>query len=254
MISIFEKYGHRYDSSNLFNRFLEFVIVGFDQTFSPVEKPFSQEEGQACLELFRAWVEIMNEELDHREWYDALGEIYMTYVSGTGKKKSNGQYFTPMYICDFMTKILDPGEHVGESVLDNACGSGRMLLATHAVNPDNYCCAQDIDRMCCMMAVCNFIIHGINGEVVWGNSLDPSDYREGWRTNELLNVIGVPCVRKLDMMESKIYRNGLDMLKKHKESQSEKSSSVPNPADNGKQESQQLNLFYFDDNDEAVIE
>lgn len=251
MISVFEKYRYQYEASHLFNRFLEYVIIGFDQTFSPIEKPFGEEEGQACNELFNAWIMVMNDELKSKEWYDVLGELYMTYISSSGKKQANGQFFTPMHICDFMTKIVAPGEHTSESVLDNACGSGRMLLAAHIENPRNYCCGQDLDRMCCLMAVCNFIIHGVNGEVVWGNSLDPSDYRYGWRVNEMLNVIGVPCVRKMDMMESKIYRNGLTLLQEHdKYPKNDESSEIFQNKDICT--SKQPNLFYFDDENEII--
>lgn len=251
MISVFEKYRYRYDVSHLFIRFLEYVVVGFDQTFSPIEKPFDKEEGQACHELFNAWIMVMNDELKSKEWYDALGELYMTYISSSGKKQSNGQFFTPMHLCDFMTKIVDPGEHTGESVLDCACGSGRMLLAAHVVHPGNYCCAQDLDRMCCLMTVCNFIIHGVNGEVVWGNSLDPTDYRDGWRTNEMLNVIGVPCVRRMDMMESKTYRSGLALLQKRQKTDNNEESSTTTQND-VQIDTQQPNLFYFDDEDEII--
>jgi type I restriction enzyme M protein len=236
MINVFEKYKYRHDVTRIFEMFLEFVITGFDQTFSPIEKPLSQEDGQMCIELMNAWILTMNEKLKSKEWYDALGEIYMEYISGGKKKQSTGQFFTPMYICDFMTKIVNPGEKSGESVMDNACGSGRMLLASHSQNLGNYCCAQDMDRICCLMTVCNFIIHGVNGEVVWGNSLDPSDYRDGWKTNELLNVIGVPCVRKMDMMESRTYRSGLLMLQ-------QKSGQEELPENKPTNTSPQLSLF-----------
>lgn len=67
MISVFEKYRYKYEPANLFTRFMEYVITGFDQTFSPVEKPFNQEEGQACHELMSAWILVMNDELKRRE-------------------------------------------------------------------------------------------------------------------------------------------------------------------------------------------
>lgn len=246
MIAVFEKHAYRYDPSSLFTHFLEFVITGFDQTFKPIEKPLSKEEGQACMELLNAWVLTMNDELKHREWFDALGELYMNYISSKGKKSSNGQFFTPMHICDFMTAIVDPTE--GNSVMDNACGSGRMLLAAHVKSPMLYCCAQDIDYMCCLMTVCNFIIHGVNGEVVWGDGLNPTDYRQGWRTNELLNVIGVPCVRSMDMMESRTYLSGIRMLVDRVESKPTNAESE-DPRIETPKVAQQLSLFDFDDFD-----
>ncbi len=36
-----------------------------------------------------------------------------------------------------------------------------------------------------LMTVCNFIIHGVRGEVVCGNSLDPTDYREDGKSMKL---------------------------------------------------------------------
>lgn len=251
MISIIERHQHRYDAQELFTRFLEYVIVGFDHTFSPIEKPFDKNEVPILQELFNAWILAMNDALNQHDWYDILGEMYMTYISGKGKKQCTGQFFTPMSVCDLMARIIDHGEHTGESVLDNACGSGRMLLATNSVHSGNYCCAQDMDRLCCLMTVCNFIIHGINGEVVWGNSLDPSDYCEGWRTNEMLNVIGIPCCRKMDMMESKIFRRNLRYLSDRKENNNDDGSTVLQEKA-VVQTSPQLNLFYFDDDNEAI--
>lgn len=250
MVRVFEKYRHKYDAISLFERFLEFVCVGFDITFSPVQRPFSKEEGQACTEMLNAWILTMNEVLKTKKWYDLLGEVYMSYIAGTMKKHWTGQYFTPMHICDFMAQITDPGEKGGESVMDCACGSGRMLLAANSVHPGNYCCAQDLDRVCCLMTVCNFIIHGINGEVVCGDSLDPSDYRGGWRTNEVLNITGVPSVRKMEMMESRTYRGGLSMLEKPKE-EMVKSESAPvatkRPINNTKKKQEPIQYSLFDD-------
>lgn len=224
--TVFEKYRHKYEPYALFERFLEFVIVGFDQTFSKIGRPFDENEGTACMELFGEWTQIMNDQLKHREWYDLLGEVYMNYLSGTMKKHWTGQYFTPMHMCDMMAQIADPGEVVGERIMDCACGSGRMLLAAHILHLGNYCYAQDLDRVCCLMTVCNFIIHGVKGEVVWGDCLNQVDYRGGWKTNELLGIIGVPCVRTMDKMESMSYRNGLLMLAKMDAEDTNKSKST----------------------------
>lgn len=66
------------------------------------------------------------------------------------------------------------------------------------------------------MTVCNFIIHGVRGEVVCGNSLDPTDYREGWKINETLNLIGIPSARAMTKEESFSYRSGMAMMKEIK--------------------------------------
>lgn len=216
MIQVFEKYRHKFEPYRLFERFMEFVINGFDVMLSAIEKPFSKEESEACMELLNAWIMSMNEALKHKEWYDLLGEIYMNYLASTMKKQWTGQFFTPMHISDLMAKITGPGEVVGERIMNCACGSGRMLLAAHVLHPGNYCCAQDLDRICCLMTVCNFIIHGVNGEVICGDSLNPADYRDGWRTNELLNVIGMPTVRKMSKEESSTYIGSLSTMSESK--------------------------------------
>lgn len=153
LIAVFEKYRHKIEPYTLFERFMEYVIAGFDVTFSKLDRPFTLDESTACMELFSAWVTTMNEVLKTKEWYDILGDVYMSYLSGTMKKQWTGQFFTPKHICDFMAQITDPGENGGESIMDCCCGSGRMLLASHVLHPGNYCCAQDMDRICCLMTV-----------------------------------------------------------------------------------------------------
>lgn len=213
MIAVFEKYRNRFEPYSLFERFMEFMIAGFDITFTTLDRPFSKEEQVTCMELLNVWVTTMNEVLKTKEWYDILGEVYMNYLSCTMKKQWTGQFFTPIHICDLMAQIADPGENGRESIMDCCCGSGRMLLASHIIHPGNYCYAQDLNRICCLMTVCNFLIHGVRGEVVCGNSLDPTDYRDGWKVNETLNILGVPGVRKMDKMECAIYRSGIEMVK-----------------------------------------
>lgn len=240
---VFDKWGHKYDPYSLFERFLEFVILGFDHTGTQIKRPFDKEESMACMDVFNEWIQIMNDELKTREWFDLLGETYMIYISGKMKKHWTGQYFTPMNITDFMAKIVDAGENSGERILDNACGSGRMLLAAHANHPINYCCAQDLDRICCLMTVCNFIIHGVNGEVIWGDGLNSTDCREGWRTNELLGVTGIPSVRPMEAFESITFRNGLSLL----ERQEKAVTSMPNQVEQKQKPSLATQLSLFDE-------
>lgn len=213
LIAVFEKYRARLDPYTLFERFMEYVLVGFDISFSPIDRPFKDEEAKACAELFSAWVMTMNEVLKSKEWYDILGDVYMNYLSSTMKKHWTGQYFTPMHICELMAQIIYSGKNDGECVMENACGSGRMLLAAHVKHPGSYCCARDLDRTCCLMTACNFVIHGVRGEVVWGDGLDPTDFKGGWKINETLNMIGIPSARAMKKEESFSYRSGMDMMK-----------------------------------------
>lgn len=209
--------GYYSDRSSVFQRFLEYVIAGFDASCAKLEHPYNSKDGALCMALFQEWVMIMRDNVSEGGWYDLLGEWYMTGIASNGKKSWTGQFFTPPHICDFMAGVLDPGEYEGEKVMDNACGSGRMLLASHARHPRNYCCAQDLDRLCCLMTVCNFLIHGVNGEVVWGDGLDPADYREGWRVNSQLGITGIPTVLPMDKSQSVIYQTNLIRASQPKE-------------------------------------
>ena len=219
---VLEREGCRFDRATIFERFLEFIVDGFDISGRKLERPFTKEESEICFRLMQEWLSIMQERTRSREWYDILGEVYMSVIAGSGKKSATGQFFTPMHICEFMSKITDPGENGGESVMDGCCGSGRMLLAAHASHPGNYCCGLDLDRLCCLMAVCNFLVHGINGEVVWGNSLDPTDYREGWRINEMLNLTGIPTVARMERHDARIHRSGIISMAGQPEGKAEK--------------------------------
>ena len=88
---------------------------------------------------------------------------------------------------------------------DPTCGSGRLLLAYHAHNPGNYLVGEDISRTCCMMTVCNMLMHGCVGEVIHHDSLVPDSFLDGWYVNPFLTRTGIPCIRKMSEAD---YRTG----------------------------------------------
>ncbi len=206
-------YSHGKSITDVFDDFLQYIIYGFDCTFKKVDNwPYTHEQTKIFGDMFAEWVQIMSVMLNKRGWYDAFGDIYMELVSGKMRQQGNGQFFTPHTICDFMAKVtIDEGKHAGR-ISDCACGSGRCLLAANAISPGNYYVAQDVDRTCCLMTVCNFIIHGMVGEVIWGDALDPTNFHGGWKTNELLNTAGLPCVRAIEKHESQGYVNAMSAL------------------------------------------
>ena len=77
------------------------------------------------------------------------------------------------------------------------CGSGRLLLAYHVRNLGNYLVAEDISRTCCLMTVCNMLMHGCVGEVIQHDSLLPEDFKDGWFVNPVLTTTGIPTIRKM---------------------------------------------------------
>lgn len=111
-----------------------------------------------------------------------------------------------------MTDVCTPKEEVvrGKRISDPTCGSGRNLLAFHVKHLGNYMVGEDIDRTCAMMTVCNFILHGVQGEVVWHNTLIHDDYYGGWKVNEHLNsplskYFGIPHCRPMEREESVLF-------------------------------------------------
>lgn len=201
-------YKCRAEISTIFDDFLVYVIHGF----SPGEKnlenwKYGKEEAAMFYQMYVKWIQIMNVQVDALGWYDVLGELYMSCIAGNARKNSNGQFFTPCHICDFMAEVCDSPGKTGDICSDPACGSGRNLLAWHVKHLSTYLCAEDVDRTCCLMTVCNFIIHGCVGEVIWHDSLRPETFYDGWKVNEALAVTGLPTVRRIAKEESVVWQN-----------------------------------------------
>lgn len=181
-------YNNGYDISQVFNDFLTYIIHYFTPNAKPLDSwKYNKEQTAVFWDMFCEWIKVMEKQLIHNEWYDAFGDLYMSCVANKMKQQGTGQFFTPAEICDLMAEITISEKVTGKYVNDPACGSGRTLLAWHVRNIGNYLCAEDIDRTCCLMTVCNFIIHGCVGEVICHDSLDPSSFYAGWKINERLN-------------------------------------------------------------------
>ncbi len=214
--SVFEKLSYyKHDPAEVLDTFLEWVMWGFcpDNSLDwNSGKRFSENERPIFGELFQQWALLMNAKVrGEKEWFDMFGTYYEAYVAGKSRRNCKGQFFTPKHVCDFKAKIVGAGDgETGLNVSDPCCGSGRFLLAFHAHAPGNYLLAEDIDRTCCLMTVCNFIIHGAVGEVVHHDSLRPNSWFNGWIVNEHLNNplhphFGIPHVRKLEQENSLIH-------------------------------------------------
>lgn len=196
------------DVSQIFDDFLRYIIHGF----SPGEKPledwkYKKEQTVVFYHMYAEWTQIVSRKVNVLGWYDAFGELYMSCIAGNTRKKSNGQFFVPNYISDFMTMLCGVQDESADICSEPACGSGRNLLAWHVKHLGSYLCAEDIDRTCCMMTVCNLLIHGGVGEVIWHDSLDPESFYDGWKVNEVLTNSGLPTVRRITKEESVVWQS-----------------------------------------------
>ena len=193
------RYG--FDEMRIFDDLLIYIIHGFSPEAPPLKSwNYTREQTQWFYNMYCAWVAIMNENIHGKEWFDAFGDIYMSIVSASGRKY-NGQFFTPIDICSLMTQIATRDKHKRGRIGDPTCGSGRLLLAYHAISGGNYLVGEDINYSCCMMTVCNFLIHGCVGEVICHNSLLPDSFTAGWYVNPSLNLTGIPTIRTMSREE-----------------------------------------------------
>ncbi|GAB3915391.1 N-6 DNA methylase [Mucilaginibacter boryungensis] len=104
---------------------------------------------------------------------DPLGELYMHAIS----KGHMGQYFTPQHLCDMMAMMqIGTTSRVSQTVLDPACGSGRMLLATAKIDRSLQLYGADLDLTCCKMALINMLFNSLQGEIAHMNSLSNEFY------------------------------------------------------------------------------
>lgn len=140
---------------------------------------------------FASLVVEMEERFSSSTGNDVLGEFFEQNISN-GR---NGQYFTPFPICKFMASITNTatvydGEAKEETplrILDPACGSGRMLIASSKVNGSGHeYYGIDIDRTCVKMTALNLFLNGVfNSEVMCANALSPDDFVIAYRVSFL---------------------------------------------------------------------
>lgn len=205
-----------FEVGRVFDDFLQYIIWAhtLPQYGKKIEGwSYTPEQSKEMFSMYQTLILAIKPEIDRNGWFDAFGEIYEDIIAGKFRRSNSGQFFTPPSICKIMTEITAPKEQqiVGKTISDPTCGSGRNLLAFHAHHVGNYFVAEDIDRTCCMMTVCNFIIHGVEAEVIWHNSLQHDTFYGGWKTNEYLNQSfseyrGLPHAREITYDETLLKR------------------------------------------------
>jgi type I restriction enzyme M protein len=209
--NIFTSLIYKYDVATVFDDFLDYIMIGFTVDNSMEwDKRYSDKENEIFYKLTREWTNIMNKKVvNDNDWFDALGTYYEAEIVSKLGRKGSGQFFTPHNVCTLMAEMNlgIKGKGPGLSINDPTCGSGRCLLAAHVLAPGNYMFAEDLDLTCVKMTICNFLIHGVVGEVVWHNSLVPTDFFGAWRTNEFLNTLGIPHVQKINKEQCFIYQS-----------------------------------------------
>lgn len=167
---------YKHEPSRLFEDYLDLVLCAVanqqrEVRYLEVAKRYTKDELVLISELFAMHVLIHEAQTAGGGWYDMLGDIYMD-MAGRSKTSRMGQFFTPEPVCTMMAQMTLGDETTGKTVQDCCAGSGRMLLAAHAIAPDlGTLYAADLDGICVKMCALNFWLHGVRGEVAHMNSL-----------------------------------------------------------------------------------
>ena len=197
----FEGIARKYSYGALFSDFLTMACCSFHtqniRTRCLVPDPENEKrylevvrryEPEEVREIAKLLPMVMMYTYDN-EYKDLLGDFFTEYIT----KGWNGQFFTPDSVCEMMAMMqTEPGMQ-GKRILDPACGSGRTLLATAKISPDNYFYGADNDGNCARMSALNFYLNGLRGEVAWMNSLTMEWYG-GWRIN--MAGLGIEPIEK----------------------------------------------------------
>ena len=202
-------YAHGYDVMNVFCDFLTFVIHGFSPGTPPLKNwKYKRQQNAAFMGMTAEWIQLMQSRLrDDESWYDPFGDLYMAFSSKRGQQ-AQGQFFTPVHICDLMVRCTKTAEKSRDKRMnDPTCGSGRLLLAFHVRNLGNYLIGEDINHTCCLMTVCNMLVHGCVGEVIHHDSLLPDKFINGWYVNPFLTQTGIPSIQRMSEIEYRKARN-----------------------------------------------
>lgn len=198
---------------SVFSDLLDYIIAGFDLEHKPIKGwKYDAKQTQFFAPMTMSYLNLMKEELQRAEWYDAWGDLFMELVGHFAGYR--GQFFTPPSLTDGMAAIMNtdllPSAVCGAFgsrivACDPACGSSRTLLSIHSKmihegKDKPYLIGEDLDNLCVKMSAINMCVHGCFGEVVCHNSLEEQgSVRFGYIINQgLYPFPGLPSIRYSD--------------------------------------------------------
>ena len=202
IVKIISKLGEKHSNWRVFEDFLAMIAISISNSVDKIQwdkrekqyldivKPYNREE----LELFCEMYAILVAQLDLHadEPQDVLGPIFHELEL---HNKYNGQFFSPVSICDMMGKMTfsksDKNfEKKGYITLYEPCsGSGAMVLGFVKAMAQSKCnfrtqvvvTATDIDIKCVYMTYIQLSLYGIPAVVIHGNTLTVEEWSR-WYT------------------------------------------------------------------------
>ena len=226
---LFESLTHRHADYELWNDFLEIIICCYamqkmEDRYLEIIKKYKKPEVEIICKMFAEMVTLYSKHLAHGQWYDGLGAFYETYINTPAKASRTGQFFTPETVCVMKANCVlnEEQAHQGLKINDPACGSGRLLLAAHAVAPGNFYFAEDLDPMCVRLTTVNFLFHNMNGQIVCHDSLNPTSFYFGYQiSHPLVFAKMVPVVSRLEKENAFVCQVGEQWLREAEENRSQ---------------------------------
>lgn len=227
LIKLLDQLARRHSYSTAYGDFLRYMRLMLtnptphDQIHTLASR-YTIEDHQIINDMVRAAIIEHDQQVTRNGWADVFGDLYME-ITGKHKSSAMGQFFTPTEVCELVSKLTPPDPEVMAkpvfSVQDPAAGSGRTLLAFHALymvpqiearqrtNSSVYYSAIDLDPMCADMCAINMAMHGICGEVLWADALLIDKIYGVWRINpNLLATKGMPHIVEVPEAEWLSYR------------------------------------------------
>ena len=195
--ALFEKISYRHNYAEVYRDFIDFATGCFlwqgDKELADHLRRKYDKEYDLFNQLFAEWLCVQKVELDTgKKWNDTLGTFYEIVSSGS-KASWLGQFFTPPDLVNMLTQLTGGQEGAKQRIEDCCSGSGRMLISYHAYFPGNYTFGADIDTICAKMTALNMALHGCEGQAVCMDSLNPEDWRFGYRVNPYIRMTcGIP--------------------------------------------------------------
>lgn len=173
--------------AKVFDDFLDFALLSckwWDRKpvdFEAHEKKYQQpQHAHLMMDAFLAMGDIAD--ANGNGFKDPFADFFGEHLAST----RTGQFFTPESLCDLTAHAVIPADVAdGATVYDPACGSGGLLLAAARINRKLVFYGTDIDLTCCKMAILNFFLNSLKGEISWGNTLSGKIWRT-WKTDRVL--------------------------------------------------------------------
>jgi type I restriction enzyme M protein len=196
-VSLFDQIAMKHGYYNAFDHFLDCTINGFCPNYSVqmmdhIRSVYAEDERFRFGEMIKIWILTMNQKVtDDHSFHDFFGNFYEE--QSITKQKGFAQYFTPEPICQLLASIIY-GSSERETLLEPACGSGRLNLAFHSINHKCFHHANDLDITCAKMTALNFVMHGVKGMVTCDDGLWPT---KSFRGAFLVNYTSAPFIEYL---------------------------------------------------------